>query len=182
MKYKTKTIMWEDNNEPPKNYIWAKPDGKFYEYSYVTRSWIESKLIKAEESGGSNGGVDILDTWPWNGFPKPVGFINCTDSWYENSEGPFTQTVYDIDDLTWDLFQELYVPGNALKFILLYDSGLMQEDKYGNLFGPEVIGYITTGPLDHGNYSASNVDYIRGNLNTITTVNDKEYATYYDGE
>lgn len=51
MDFKKKTIIWEDNNEPPKDYIWAKKDGKFYEYSYATRNWIESKLIKAEESG-----------------------------------------------------------------------------------------------------------------------------------
>ncbi len=54
MEFKKKTIIWEDNNEPPKDYIWAKKDGKFYEYSYTTRSWIESKLIKAEESGGNS--------------------------------------------------------------------------------------------------------------------------------
>lgn len=55
MEFKKKTIIWEDNNEPPKDYIWAKKDGKFYEYSYATRSWIESKLIKTEESDGSGG-------------------------------------------------------------------------------------------------------------------------------
>ena len=48
MEFKKKTIIWEDNNEPPKDYIWAKKDGKFYEYNYVTRSWVESK------SGGKN--------------------------------------------------------------------------------------------------------------------------------
>lgn len=56
MEFKKKTIIWEDNNEPPKDYIWAKKDGKFYEYSYATRSWVESKLINAEESGGSDDG------------------------------------------------------------------------------------------------------------------------------
>lgn len=57
MEFKKKTIIWEDNNEPPKDYIWAKKDGKFYEYSYATRSWVESKLINAEESEDS-GEVD----------------------------------------------------------------------------------------------------------------------------
>ena len=59
MEFKKKTIIWEDNNEPPKDYIWAKKDGKFYEYSYATRSWVESKLIKTEESGSSGGSDDI---------------------------------------------------------------------------------------------------------------------------
>lgn len=60
MEFKKKTIIWEDNNEPPKDYIWAKKDGKFYEYDYVTRSWVESKSISGESEGsGSGSGVDI---------------------------------------------------------------------------------------------------------------------------
>ena len=57
MEFKKKTIIWEDNNEPPKDYIWAKKDGKFYEYNYVTRSWVESKSI----SGGSGGSGSETD-------------------------------------------------------------------------------------------------------------------------
>ena len=47
---KKKTIIWEDNNEPPKNYIWVKSDGKAYEYNNSTRSWELSNTV-----GGSNG-------------------------------------------------------------------------------------------------------------------------------
>lgn len=61
MEFKKKTIIWEDNNEPPKDYIWAKKDGKFYEYSYATRSWIESKSIKAEASGDSDSETGEID-------------------------------------------------------------------------------------------------------------------------
>ena len=43
MEYKKKTLIWEDNNEPPKNYIWIKSDGKPYEYDYSQNGWIESK-------------------------------------------------------------------------------------------------------------------------------------------
>ena len=56
MEYKKKTIIWEDNNEPPKNYIWAKKDGKFYEYDYNVRDWVESTSISGG-SGGSGGDV-----------------------------------------------------------------------------------------------------------------------------
>ena len=31
MKFKKKTIIWEDNNIPPKNYLWVKSDNKVYE-------------------------------------------------------------------------------------------------------------------------------------------------------
>ena len=53
MEFKKKTIIWEDNNEPPKSYIWAKPDGKFYEYN-TTKGWTESKLISSNGSSSEN--------------------------------------------------------------------------------------------------------------------------------
>ena len=58
MEFKKKTIIWEDNNEPPKDYIWAKKDGRFYEYSYATRSWVESKTVSGGNSGESGGSDD----------------------------------------------------------------------------------------------------------------------------
>lgn len=47
MEYKTKTIIWEDNNEPPKDYIWVKSNGKAYEFDYIDRKWKESKTINS---------------------------------------------------------------------------------------------------------------------------------------
>lgn len=46
MEFKKKTIIWEDNNEPPKNYIWVKSDGKAYEFSHKSNTWEESESIK----------------------------------------------------------------------------------------------------------------------------------------
>lgn len=54
MEFKKKTIIWEDNNEPPKSYIWAKKDGKFYEYDYNVRDWVESTSINSSGSGSSS--------------------------------------------------------------------------------------------------------------------------------
>lgn len=45
MEFKKKTIIWEDNNEPPKNYIWVKADGIAYEYDYAEKMWKESTTI-----------------------------------------------------------------------------------------------------------------------------------------
>ena len=45
MEFKKKTIIWEDNSEPPKDFIWVKPDGKAYEFDYTDRIWKESKII-----------------------------------------------------------------------------------------------------------------------------------------
>lgn len=30
-----RTIIWEENTIPPKNYLWVKPDGKVYEYGRI---------------------------------------------------------------------------------------------------------------------------------------------------
>ena len=105
MEFKKKTIIWEDNNEPPKDYIWAKKDGKFYEYSYATRSWIESKSISGG-SGGSGGDGDspsdeitlgkslitslCLDHNDYNDHSKvtvlPDAVCICTNIWGANTE------------------------------------------------------------------------------------------------
>lgn len=55
MELKKKTLIWEENNEPPKNYIWVKSDGKAYEYNNSTRSWELSKTMSSASNGGGNG-------------------------------------------------------------------------------------------------------------------------------
>lgn len=46
MEFKKKTIIWEENTEPPKNYFWVKPDGKVYEYTLEAEDWVESEEIQ----------------------------------------------------------------------------------------------------------------------------------------
>ena len=45
MEFKKKTIIWEPNTEPPKNYYWIKEDNKVYEFSVEERKWVESEEI-----------------------------------------------------------------------------------------------------------------------------------------
>lgn len=52
---KTKTIVWDSNSEPPKNYIWAKDDNGFLEFK--DGSWVESEEIAVPGSGG----VETID-------------------------------------------------------------------------------------------------------------------------
>jgi len=42
MEYKKKTIIWEDNNEPPKNYIWIK-NGTIWQFDKYLHKWVEYK-------------------------------------------------------------------------------------------------------------------------------------------
>ena len=65
MELKKKTIIWEDNNEPPKDYIWIKSDGKAYEFDYNDRKWKESTSINVNNNGSdddsSGGGSTEID-------------------------------------------------------------------------------------------------------------------------
>ena len=45
MEFKKRTIIWEENTEPPKNYYWVKPDNKVYEFSVEERKWVESEEL-----------------------------------------------------------------------------------------------------------------------------------------
>ncbi len=54
MEFKKKTIIWEDNNEPPTDYIWVKSDNKAYEFDHADRQWKESKTILIAPQETSN--------------------------------------------------------------------------------------------------------------------------------
>lgn len=125
MEFKKKTIIWEDNNEPPKDYIWAKKDGKFYEYNYVTRSWVESKSISGG-SGGSDSETDFdeqeLITSSINSLisknspftPEMLERIVYPDCWayydYDLQEFKIIKTIEDglmrLDDSTKGWYKE----------------------------------------------------------------------------
>lgn len=53
MDLKKKTLIWEENNEPPKNYVWVK-NGVAYEYNYGTKSWEVSNITLNRNTGGGN--------------------------------------------------------------------------------------------------------------------------------
>jgi len=54
----TKKFWYDENSEPPKNYIWVKND-KQYEFSVSERRWKE--ISSSEESGSSSKEVTIDD-------------------------------------------------------------------------------------------------------------------------
>lgn len=58
-----KTVIWETNSEPPRNYIWIQSDGIAYEYDWDIREWVPSKNI-GPGSGGAN--VVCKTTAKWN--------------------------------------------------------------------------------------------------------------------
>ena len=52
----TKKFWYDENSEPPKNYIWVKND-KQYEFSVSERRWKE--INSSEGSGSSSGNLSV---------------------------------------------------------------------------------------------------------------------------
>ena len=130
MEFKKKTIIWEDNNEPPKNYIWVKSDGNAYEFNHTTRQW--EKIMSSNGSGNSSDDSDgeiSLAAKAINSFilptvPQPVGVYRKTQNKYHTiydaesyfSHGP-TIDATRIDNWEEDNLETLSKPA------LLYPSG-----------------------------------------------------------
>lgn len=97
MEFKKKTIIWEDNNEPPKDYIWIKSDGKAYEYSYSQRKWIESKSISGS---GNSESVEANPTIEDGDVTTPLNALKIGESVY-TVEGNSDSEI-QIVELTYD--------------------------------------------------------------------------------
>lgn len=97
MELKKKTIIWEDNNEPPKDYIWIKSDGKAYEYSYSQRKWIESKSISGS---GNSEPVEANPTIEDGDVTIPLNALKVGESVY--TVGGDSNSDVQIVELTYD--------------------------------------------------------------------------------
>lgn len=75
----TKKFWYDENSEPPKNYIWVKND-KQYKFSVSERRWKE--ISSSEESGSSSKEITIDDV---------VKFIH--DNINDESSFPFTNWI-----------------------------------------------------------------------------------------
>jgi len=71
----TKKFWYDENSEPPKNYIWVK-NNKQYEFSVNERRWKE--INSSEESGSSSGNLsvaaEILNELVPAGKSQPIYF------------------------------------------------------------------------------------------------------------
>lgn len=62
-----RTIVWDSNTEPPKNYIWVRSDGYAYEYDYKTRQWVKCSIM-----GGSGITCLFRTVAEWEATPNYV--------------------------------------------------------------------------------------------------------------
>lgn len=103
MELKKKTIIWEDNNEPPKDYIWVKTDGKAYEFDYNDRKWKESTSINVNNNDSDSGDSD--DT--------PAEYNNNQFARDVLNEEIQTYSEEDIPDITDLVYADVYVYDNS---------------------------------------------------------------------
>ena len=81
MKHQKKTIIWEENTEPPKNYYWVKEDNVVYEFDLKQGKWVESEELTytPKEEGGPDKPVDPID--PEEPFvPVEYSFTSYADA------------------------------------------------------------------------------------------------------
>lgn len=91
MEFKKKTLIWETNTEPPKNYIWIKEDGKAYEYNNSTRKWEESKTLPS-------GKEDTEDAFPYEWIcPDDFSITIQPNDWDTDDESEFYSINIDVD-------------------------------------------------------------------------------------
>lgn len=179
MEFKKKTIIWEDNNEPPKDYIWAKKDGKFYEYSYATRSWIESKSISGGNSGESGGGEggsgDDSGGSDENIGIKLEDFVEERNYSYKSKDNVDREKEYDINDMVKgqciiNLIESYFNQHNNINFanqeLFSYNNSL-EINVYEKDYAVEMLGYLPEN--SNGDYGKINVSrsYYKDNNNNI---------------
>ena len=126
MELKKKTIIWEDNNEPPKDYIWIKSDGKAYEYSYSQRKWIESKSIS---SSGTNDGGSI-------NYSEYLLFLNEAKNLIESTQdfswdNDYITPISDYDEQYDDEYTINIGNKDAAEYVISY---YLSDSNYGNIF------------------------------------------------
>jgi len=154
MEYKTKTIIWEDNNEPPKNYLWVKSDGKVYEFNYTDRKWEESKSISV--NGENNKTTKSIYDMTWQ---------ELVDLYISQDFREFTQTTSEFDFIAPDyLFMQSTKNNpaiavrtiNELAEIISREGDLPLEEARGNAI--RMISGLNAGFLEKQNAQIDTID------------------------
>ena len=114
-----KTIIWESNSEPPKNYIWAKPDGSMVEYNENTKSWNNSTSIS--DSGSTSNNFTITTIPESNGAFE---FVSTPNSIYELVADQFTSEDFTGNN---DLPDAFGTEDTVEPYILLANERLIQK-------------------------------------------------------
>ena len=91
MELKKRTIIFEENTEPPKNYYWIKSDNKVYEYNHEDKEWVESETISYTAPTRNEYGYSVNET-----SEEVDAAINS----YEDSQRAALQTYIEQQNAT----------------------------------------------------------------------------------
>lgn len=160
MEFKKKTIIWEDNNEPPKNYMWVKSDGNAYEFNHTTRQW--EKIMSSNGSGSSSDSGNLLISLIPSNCPKPDLFLYQRDP----NSNPIDVTNYKIEDLI-NLCDEEETP--LMYIMCLYENSTLSAPIISN------INFSLNNGINLSVYDARN----RMQTNEIV-YNNKTYYFYFE--
>lgn len=101
MELKKKTLIWEENNEPPKNYIWVKGDGKAYEY-VDQKGWIQSSLFEPEDSSKKTLTPDEVASYVTSLYEEePTDIVVSELPKIDRDTPPREESVNEFYLLTW---------------------------------------------------------------------------------
>lgn len=100
MELKKKTIIWEENTEPPKNYFWVKPDGKVYEWTLEKEDWAESETIQLYKD----------PTAPEYSDEEPSSETTSAITAYEEKQTAAGKTINPTATITVDYTKEESIP------------------------------------------------------------------------
>ena len=125
------------------------------------------------ENGGNGGGSSNNIPFPFNGEEMiPVAFIHF-DDFRRDSNGNYLDvnnvTVYNLNELNLDLFDEYDEHGHGTMFMYLYDEAQTDMTKH---FTCSVYGYKRTS----SDYEWSGPSYQHGPITSTIKVNG---TTYY---
>lgn len=200
MEYKKKTIIWEDNNEPPKNYIWVKSDGNAYEFNHTLRQWEKIMSSSGSDSGEGEGGSDSMsmyDAWmktfknlqsetfpvtpkkAFKGWPfvhservdNEIELTFCNDSTDRVYIAEEEQIIYDIEQIPDDIYDT-----EDYTFVtFLYD--LDELNQFENISNP--IQQLFNNNNDFPTIGLYGNNLSKWNTN-ILVLNDKYYVWFQD--
>lgn len=136
-----KTIVWDTNTEPPKNYIWVRGDGKAYEFDRQKREWVVWKVLSSSESSIN---YEYGDTSYWNsreGYVPEKGSIIVYEDYKTIEKDGKTITIPGIKIASGDAYvQDLPFIGECFIEDEFYDhiknkdvhTTLEEKEKWNN--------------------------------------------------
>ena len=156
-----RTLWFDENSQPPRNYIWYK-NGKFWEF-------VDGKWVESEGLGGNGGGNTIYDSIEEVANPKEGDIVVCPDKYEEvgvaSNGNPIT--LNPLKEYKLEVVEQP-VDGSLIKPAVYQWSSPTYED----------ISYHLGGPFSGYSQLSINTGQVKVLEHTVEAYNKE----YYNGE